>query len=64
MSVNEKEELEAQKKFYEKIEKEMTVKRSKKLEFWRKVSLLYLPFLALSFVLIYWILGLRHAELI
>ena len=62
--MNEQEELEAQKQFYEKIEKEMTVKMSKKLEFWRKVSLAYLPLLALSFVSIYWVVGLRHAQVI
>ena len=62
VSINEKEELEAQKQFYEKIENEMTAKRSKNLEFWRKISLAYLPLLALSFVSIYWLVGLRHAE--
>ena len=62
--MNEQEELEAQKQFYEKIDREMTAKKSKKLEFWRKVSLTYLPLLALGFVSIYWIIGLRHAEVI
>ena len=64
VSVYEKEELEAQKQFYEKIEREMTAKQSRKLEFWRKVSLVYLPLLALGFVSVFWIAGLRHAEVI
>ena len=64
VSINEKEELEAQKQFYDKIEKEMKGKKSKKLEFWRKVSLAYLPLLALGFVSIFWAVGLRHAEVI
>ena len=64
VSVNEKEELEAQKQFYEKIEREMTAKKTRKLEFWRNVSLVYLPLLALGFVSVFWIVGLRHAEVI
>ena len=61
---NEKEELKVQRQFYEKIEAEKRAKRSKRLEFWRKVSLVYLPLLALCFVSIYWSVGLRHAEVI
>ena len=64
VSVNEKVELDAQKAFYEKIEKEMGMKRSKKLIFWQNVSLVYAPLFALGFMTIYWIAGLKHADII
>ena len=64
VSVNEKEELRAQKAFYEKIHKEMGEKKAKKLAFWRKVSLVYLPIIALTFVAVFWVLGLRNAEIL
>ena len=50
VSVNEKEELRAQKEFYHKIEIEMGEKRKRKLELLRKMNLVYLPFLADTFV--------------
>ena len=61
MSVNEEKERNAQKAFYEKIEAEMGEKRSEKLSFWMKVSMVYNPIFALTFVVVYWIIGLRHA---
>ena len=61
MSVNEEKERNAQKAFYDKIEAEMGEKRSKKLAFWMKVSMVYNPIFALTFVVVYWIIGLRHA---
>ena len=64
VSVNEKEELEAQKKFYDKIQRDMGEKRTKKLEFWKKMSLVYLPVMAVIFVCLYWFIGLRSAGLI
>ena len=64
VSVNEKLELEAQKAFYEKIESEMGRKRSKKLKFWQNVSLVYAPLFALVFMALYWIAGLKHADVI
>ena len=64
VSVNEKEELAAQKAFYDRIDSEMGRKKSKKLHFWRKVSLIYSPTFALLFVAIYWISGLKHANII
>ena len=64
VSINEKEELEAQKKFYNKIQRDMGEKRVKKLEFWRKMSLVYLPAMAVIFVCLYWFIGLRSAGLI
>ena len=64
VSVHEKEELDAQKKFYEKIKKEMGVKRMKKLAFLQKLSLVYIPFLALLFAILYWVIGLKQAEVI
>ena len=64
VSVNEKEELRAQKEFYNKIEMEMGEQRKRKLELLRKMNLVYLPFLAVTFVAAFWYLGLRHAEMI
>ena len=64
VSVNEKVELDAQKAFYEKIEKEMGMKRSKKLNFWQNMSLIYAPLFALGFRTVYWIAGLKHADVI
>ena len=64
VSVNEKVELDAQKAFYEKIESEMGRKRTQKLRFWQNVSLVYAPVFALGFMAVYWIAGLRHADII
>ena len=64
VSVNEKIELEAQKEFYDKIEKEMGEKTTKQLETLRKINIIYLPFMALSFAVIFWLVGLRNAEMI
>ena len=64
MSVNEEEELRAQKAFYDKIEQEMGRKLAKKLAFWRKVSLVHMPIFALAFAITYWIAGLKHANII
>ena len=59
--MNERVELEAQKEFYKKIEMEMGFARSKKLEKIRKVNLIYLPLMALTFAAIFWFVGLRNA---
>ena len=64
MSVHEKEELEAQKEFYAKIKQEMGKERKRKLKFLQKLSILYIPSLALLFAILYWIVGLKQAELI
>ena len=64
VSVNEKEELAAQKQFYDKIEAEMGQKRSQKLNFWQRVNIVYAPIVALGFVIMYWTSGLRHANVI
>ena len=64
VSVNEKVELEAQKEFYDKIQKEMGKKAMKKLETLRRVNIIYLPFMALSFAVIFWVVGLKNAEMI
>ena len=64
VSVNEKEELEAQREFYKKIEMEMGKKRSKQLERLMKVNLVYLPSMALTFAALFWFVGLRNAEMI
>ena len=64
VSVNEKEELRAQKAFYDKIRSEMGRKRSQRLHFWERVSLVYAPTVALVFVAVYWFEGLKHANVI
>ena len=64
ISVDEKVELEAQKEFYNKIEKEMGEKMTKKLETLRRINIIYLPFMALSFAVIFWLVGLKNAEMI
>ena len=64
MSVNEKEELEAQRDFYRKIEMEMGKKRTKMLEKLRRINLVYLPLMALTFAIIFWFVGLKNAEVI
>ena len=64
MSVNERVELEAQKEFYEKIEMEMDRGKARRLENIRKVNLVYLPLMALMFAVIFWLVGLRNAEVI
>ena len=63
MSVHEKEELEAQKEFYAKIKHEMGRERKRKLRFLEKLSILYIPSLALLFAILYWVIGLKQAEL-
>ena len=64
VSVNEEVERNAQKAFYEKIESEMSQKKAKKLAFWKRVSLVYNPIIALGCFVIYWTMGLRHANII
>ena len=64
VSVNEKLELEAQKEFYRKIELEMEKKISKQLEHLRRVNIIFLPLMAISFVVIFWFVGLKNAEVI
>ena len=64
LSVNEREELEAQKEFYNRINMEMGKERTSKLELVKRVNLIYLPVMALSFAVIFWFVGLKNAELI
>ena len=56
--------MKAQKAFYDRIKSEMSEKRSRKLEFWQSMTLFYTPVFALVFVTVYWIAGLRHANII
>ena len=39
-------------------------KREDKLNFWKKFSLVYNPIIVVTFALVYWLIGLRHAEII
>ena len=64
VSTNEESEMKAQKEFYAQIEAQMGSQRAKRLAFWKRVSIVYNPMIALSFVAVYWIVGLKHAELI
>ena len=64
VSVNEKEELEAQRAFYSKIESEMSIKRTRKVERLSRINLFYLPIICLSFVIIFWVVGLKNAEIL
>ena len=61
ISTNEAVERRAQKEFYEQAEEQMRKKTMEKLDFWRRVSLVYNPVIAVTFVTIYWIAGLMHA---
>ena len=63
VSVDEKEELDAQRAFYAKIGNEMSEKRTRKIQRLRRINLIYLPLTCLTFVAIFWLLGLRHAEI-
>ena len=62
--MNEDKELKAQKAFYEVVEEEISRRLAKKLAYWQKVSLVYMPGLALVFAVSYWIAGLKHADII
>ena len=64
VSVNEKEEREAQKSFYQKVESEMSFKRIEKLKFWHRVSIFYTPLSVSTFMIVYWVAGLKHAEIL
>ena len=43
---------------------EMGLTKERKLEKIRKVNLVYLPLMALSFAAIFWFVGLKNAEMI
>ena len=64
LSINEREEKDAQQLFYKRVDADMNKKKKKKLEFWRKVSIFYSPGFVLTFMMIYWIAGLKHADII
>ena len=64
ISVNEQEEMKAQKAFYDKVEQEMSKKLTKRLKFWQKVSLVYMPVFALAFASVFWLAGLQHAGIL
>ena len=62
LSINEEEELRAQKAFYERVKKGWKLKE--KLRFWKKVSLVYNPIFALAFASFYLSEWLKRAEII
>ena len=49
---------------FTKEELSLAKSRNKKVSFWKKISLVYNPIMFLSFVTMYWMVGLRHAEVI
>ena len=61
VSIDEREERDAQKALYSKTENELRKRRMKKLEFWKRVSTTYAPTFVLTFMTVYWIAGLKHA---
>ena len=61
VSIDEREERDAQKALYSKTENELRKRRMKKLEFWKRVSTTYAPTFVFTFMAFYWIAGLRHA---
>ena len=52
--------IEAQNKTCEKWNSKM----KRRLAFWRKVTFVYNPLMAIIFVSLYWVIGLKHAEII
>ena len=64
MSVNEKVEIEAQKAYYDKIESEMGKAKARRLQFWQNMTRIYTPLFALIFAAVYWVAGLKHANII
>ena len=64
VSINEEEELKAQKQYYASIEAKMKTERRKRLNLMQRVSLVYNPLMAVVFVVVYWVMGLRHADII
>ena len=64
ISVDEQEEMKAQKAFYEKVEQEMSQKLAKRLKFLQKVSLVYMSVFALTFASVFWLAGLQHADIL
>ena len=57
-------ELKEHSKKYEEMGMEMAAKRIRMLEKMRRINLVYLPLMALIFVAIFWIVGLKNAELL
>ena len=47
-----------------KQDRQVTRSKNKKLDFWKKVSLVYNPIIFITFVMVYWLVGLKHAEAI
>ena len=47
-----------------KIQAKIQRTKLRKLVFWRKVALVYNPVMAVLFVTVYWIIGLKHADII
>merc|ERR1711990_789236 len=60
VAVNEQVQLKALKTFYERADQKRD-KHMKRLERCQKFTLVYNPLLALTFVGVYWIIGLYHA---
>ena len=61
ISINEREERDAQRAFYDRIEADMSQRNIEKLKFWYRVNTRYAPIGVLTFMSVYWIAGLIHA---
>ena len=64
ISINEREEKDAQQKFYNRVQEDMSKKKKKSLKFWQRVTIVYSPSFVLIFMMVYWIAGLKHADII
>ena len=62
--VNEAEKIRAQIEFSRGVNQRKLIKRKKRLELMKKVSLVYIPCMCLSFAILYWLIGLKQAEII
>ena len=62
--VNEAEKIHAQTEFSRGVNQRKLIKRKKRLELMKKVSLVYIPCMCLSFAILYWLIGLKQAEII
>ena len=64
ISIDEREERDAQELFYSRVMAEMSEKKKKRLNFLQKVTIVYSPGFVMAFMTVYWLAGLKHAEMI
>ena len=49
---------------YQNVEQKMLMKKRQRLALMKKVSIVYIPCLCLVFAILYWVIGLKQAEII